>query len=60
MFLCIFKNGISKTFTYKYIYKLVNLVEGDPKAAYSIATTLRCRLGQFFSMECCTLPLIYT
>ena len=27
--------------------KLANLVEGDPKAPFSIATTLRCRGGRY-------------
>ena len=33
---------------YVYIYKLlVTLVEGDPTAHFSIATTLRCRGGRY-------------
>ena len=34
---------------YIYIYKvkLVTLVEGDPKAPFSIATTPRCRGGRY-------------
>ena len=38
LFVCTHSNG------FKYI-KLVTLVEGDPKAPFSIATTPRCRGG---------------
>ena len=39
-------------YIYIYIYiskkvKLATLVEGDPKAPFSIATTLRCRGGRY-------------
>ena len=30
-----------------YIYKLATIVEGDPKAPFSIATTPRCRGGRY-------------
>ena len=30
-----------------FIYKLVTIVKGDPKAPYSLATTLRCRRGHY-------------
>ena len=32
---------------YKVKVKLVTLVEGDPKAPFSIATTLKCRDGRY-------------
>ena len=31
----------------KYLNKLVTLVKGDPKAPFSIATTLRCKGGHY-------------
>ena len=31
----------------QYIVKLANVVEGDPKAPFSIATTSRCREGRY-------------
>ena len=34
-------------FIYTYIYKLATIVEGDPKAPFSIATTPRCRGGRY-------------
>ena len=37
-------------YIYIYIYKtvkLANLVEGDPKLLFSIATTLRCRGNRY-------------
>ena len=37
--------------TYKKV-KLATLVEGDPKAPFSIATTPRCRVGRY------SIPLI--
>ena len=44
----------------KYL-KLSPLVEGDPKAPFSIATTPRCRRrALFLSLDCSTLPLIRT
>ena len=41
--------------------KLVTVVEGDPKAPFSIATTQRCRGRRYsFTLDCSTLPLIRT
>ena len=38
--------------------KLATIVEGDPKAPFSIATTPRCRGGALLhSQDCSTLPL---
>ena len=34
-------------YIYDYIVKLATLVEGDLKAHFSIATTLRCRGGHY-------------
>ena len=34
-------------YIYIYIYKLATIVEGDPKAPFSIATTPRCRGGRY-------------
>ena len=43
------------------VIKLTTLVEGDPKAPFSIATTPRCRgWALFHSLDCSTLPLIFT
>ena len=38
---------------------MANVVEGDPKAPFSIATTPRCR-ALLLSQDCSTLPLIRT
>ena len=39
--------------------KLATVVEGDQKAHFSIATTLKCRRGRnSFSLNCSTLPLL--
>ena len=39
---------------------LANIVEGDPKAPFSIATTPRCREECYsFPLDCSTLPLIH-
>ena len=41
--------------------KLATEVEGNRKAPFSIATTLKCRGGRyFFSLDCTTLPSIRT
>ena len=40
--------------------KLATLVEGDPKAPFSTATTLRCKGVLLLSLDCSTLPLIHT
>ena len=37
-------------YIYIYIYKLATFVESDPKAPFSIATTLRCRGGRYSSL----------
>ena len=45
------KHTHTHTHTHIYIYiciKLVTAVEDDPKAPYSIVTTLRCRWGRYF------------
>ena len=34
-------------YIYIYIYKLATIVEGDPKAPFSIATTPRCSGGRY-------------
>ena len=39
---------------------MATLVEGDPKAPFSIATTRRCRGVLLLSLDCSTLPLIPT
>ena len=39
--------------------KLATLVEGDPKAPFSITTTPKCREGRYsFFLDCSILPLI--
>ena len=41
--------------------KLATIVEGDPKAPFSIATTPRCRgRALLLSLDCSTLPLMHT
>ena len=48
-------------YIYIYIYKLATLVNGDQKAPFSIATTLRCRRGHYSSPWIAPLyPLICT
>ena len=65
--LCGIKNSYPTQIVFKLNYlmvskvKLATLVEGDQKAPFSIATTLRCR-GRvlLLSQNCSTLPLIRT
>ena len=46
---------------YYKLSKLATIVEGDPKAPFSRATTPRCRGGHYsFFLDCSTLPLIRT
>ena len=43
-----YTTGTSKTVTDSVLlYKLATIVEGDPKAPFSIATTPRCRGGRY-------------
>ena len=44
----------------KKVSKVGTIVEGDPKAPFSIATTPRCREALVLSLNCSTLPLICT
>ena len=48
-----FPNGYCKV-------KLTTLVEGDPKAPFSIAATPKCKGVPLLSLDCSTLPLILT
>ena len=38
----------TKIHFYTYKVKLASLVEGDPKASFSITTTPRCRGGRYY------------
>ena len=49
----------STWFHIKVKVKLVTLVESDPKASFSIATTPMCRRWYHSSLDCSTLPLPY-
>ena len=40
--------------------KMATIVEGDPKAVFSIAALPRCREGRYSFLDCSTLPLIRT
>ena len=48
-------------YIYSKVVKLAILAEGNQKAPFSIATTLRCRVkALLFFLDCSTLPLIRT
>ena len=47
--------------TKSYIFSCLTVIEVDPNAPFSIATTPRCRRGCYYlSLDCSTLPLIRT
>ena len=52
--------NLSRLGLYNKKVKLTTVVEGDPKAPFSIATTLKCRGALLLSLNCSTLPLIRT
>ena len=51
-FICLYVYIYIYIYIYIYAYickvKLATIVEGDPKAPFSIATTPRCRGGRYF------------
>ena len=53
------KSANSYIMTWAILVKLATVVEGHPKAHFSIAFTSRCT-GGLLSLDCSTLPLIHT
>ena len=60
LYACMYMSVCVYLYIYVYISNLANIVEGEPKAPFSLATTLRCK-GRCYSFPgLFHLPMIRT